>query len=324
MSENEEKNGVEAEEILDDEEAVDELVARVQEAIEAEEKPTITGNIIRRIFGIALLLVAALGIVVAVIIYQAVINWMDDLAAGTDVALNDTIVALEGAQAGLTATSDTLTALGDTLGTAEVASLRVSQTLSDTQPLLDGVKTITTETVPDSLDTVQNTIPDMVQVAGVIDDTLETLASFQYSRRILGIDIEFGLGVEYQPAIPFDVSVQQVGDSLNGVPEQMRDLGVEIDVTAGNLQLVSDDLEQIAADLANVNASISALPASLDQINGSLINTTDQIRGIRTGLPTQFADIKQGILIFAIWLGSFQLAPLYLGYELLTGRRDTS
>ena len=328
MSENEEMASQESEELaenlMDNEEVVDELVAKVQDAIEEEEKPTIIGNVIRRVFGIALMLVAALGVVVAVGIYQAVVNWMDDVTAGAETALGETIVALEGAQTGLTATSDTLEALGDTLGTAEVASLRVSQTLSDTEPLLAGVKTITTETVPDSLDTVQNTIPDMVQVAGVIDDTLATLAGFQYSRSVLGIDIEFGLGVEYEPAIPFDVSVQQVGDSLDGVPEQMRDLGVAIDVTTGNLQLVSDDLQQIATDIGNVNSSISALPASLDQINSSLTNTTDQIRGIRDGLADQLARVKQGILIFAIWLGSFQLAPLYLGYELLTGRRDSS
>ena len=334
MSENEEKNESQQEEgitilstdneasIMNNEEAVDELVAKVQDAIADEEQPHVVVNVFKRVMGLVLLLVGILGIVVAVMIYQSVLQFMDEASDGIDAALAETLTALDGAQSGLTTTSDTIGALGDTLTTAEVASLRVSQTLSDTQPLLDEAKAIVTQTVPDSLDTVQNTIPEMVAVAGVIDDTLATLSAFQYEQSVLGFDINFGLGVEYEPAIPFDVSIQQVGDSLDGVPQQMRDLGVEVDVTAGNLQLVSDDLEVISADIAAVNSNISELPVALNQINSSLTTTVDQIRNIRNGLPGQVDGLRRGMLIFTLWLGSFQLAPLYLGYELLTGKRD--
>ena len=330
MSENEAKSEHQSEEEItilaaegdQEDETVEELVAKVQEAIDEAEEPSIAGSVFRRIFGLLLLLVAVFGIAVAVLVYQGAVQLMGELTSGAEAALDETIAALGSAQDGLTTTSNTIGALGDTLTTAEVAALRVSQTLSDTQPLLDEANTIVTTTVPDSLDTVQATIPQMTEVAGVIDDTLTTLSTFQYEQSILGIDINFGLGVEYEPEIPFDVSVEQVGDSLDGVPDQMRDLGVEIDVTAGNLQLVSDDLEQIAGDIGNVNDNITDLPIALDQINSSLTTTTDQIRSIRNGLPEQLENVRRGALIFAIWLGTVQLAPLYLGFELLSGRRD--
>ena len=68
--------------------------------------------------------------------------------------------------------------------TVEDTAVNLSKTVGDTKPLLDGVSQVISEDAPDSIEALQATVPNMAEVAGVIDETLITLSDFGFKQQI--------------------------------------------------------------------------------------------------------------------------------------------
>ena len=121
---------------------------------------------------------------------------------------------------------------------------------------------------------------------------------------------------------PFDETVISLGSSMDGLPERLESLGAELAVADENLATISEDMDTIAGDLEKINGRIAEIPTLLDDYIRLTTDLSDAIRQSRARLQTQLDLLKRGIVIFLIWLGLIQLAPLYLGLELVTGKRD--
>jgi hypothetical protein len=222
--------------------------------------------------------------------------------------------------------------VNDSLVTVEQTADDVSLALADTQPLLTEVEEIVSNDVPNSVEAVQASLPNMVEVAGAIDNTLTTLNNFAVDRSIdipnpfsdeplYSFDLNFDLGIDYDPDVPFDQTVRELGTSIEGLPEQLRGLGEHVDRSNANLQNISDNITTVADDLAVVNGRIAELDPLLDEYGRIVTELQDQTRLLRAGINTQLEGIKQTINIVMIWFILTQIAPLYLGWELVTGRR---
>ena len=125
---------------------------------------------------------------------------------------------------------DSLLLTRDALADVEAAMTRVEGTavnvgtaLDSTEPILTEMRVITTQDLPNSLTTIEDAIPDAVQAAEAIDTTLVTLNRFEINTSILGFPIQYDLGIDYNPTVPFDVSVQEIGRSLDGLPLTVYD-----------------------------------------------------------------------------------------------------
>lgn len=197
----------------------------------------------------------------------------------------------------------------------------VSIAIDDTRPLLQQSSSVTTEQLPASIEAFQETMPALVEVAGTIDDTLRTLDAFNVRRSILGIPLDFDLGVEYDPEVPFDESVSDLGASLEGVPQQLRSLRQHIETTNDNLRTMSRNVSSISSDLGTINSSISRVEPLLDEYIAIITELSDSTRQARLLLQRQIGQVKFVLTVAMIWLGLTQIAPLYLGWELATGRR---
>jgi len=276
---------------------------------------------IRRLFGFLMLLVGLSGIALSLMGIRLSGQLLDQVGAGLIDQLTLASGGLDTVNDTLLLTKETTLKATDSLDTISQAAYDVALTLDSSGPLLDEVRQVATTDVPATLETVQATIPNVAQVATTIDNTLTTLNNFRIDQRILGIRLYYDLGIDYNPNQRFDQSIEEVGKSLEGLPKRLRDLDPAIETTAQNLETLGKDISQIARDLDQVNSSINEMPALLDEyirlittINGTLRQTRDQIEG-------QLAQAKQIITIAFIWLGLMQLAPLYLGWELLRGRQ---
>jgi len=218
-------------------------------------------------------------------------------------------------------TQQTVAQTGQTIGTVSDTTDSVAQMLIDTQPLLDDVSRVATVDVPDSLDAVQGTIPNLVAVAGAVDNTLERLSSFEFERTVFGIPIGFDLGIDYDPEAPFDESVAQIGTSLEGVPDNLRGLQVHLDTTNDNLATISDNLQTLTADLAAIESSVEEVGPLLDEYIRLVEQIETNIALTRSDLDDQLQTVKTGIIILFVWFGLNQLVPLYLGADLITDGR---
>jgi len=276
----------------------------------------------KRILGILMLLIALIGVILSIVGTYVAWSMVDSLGEGIDTTLELTSDGLDTVAQSLLLTKATVEDVTGSVATVQITTGNLSTTISDTRPLINQVTLVATEDVPNSIQAVQETMPNVAAVAGSIDDALETLSAFQFSQSFLGVNIGFDLGIEYAPEEPFEDSITQVGDSLDGVPDRLRGLEPFLATTNENMRIISENVETLAADLGDINENIENIQPLLDDYLELVYRTNDLIGQTRRGLEDQLRPIKIVIMVLFIWIGLTQVAPLYLGWELFSGSRN--
>jgi hypothetical protein len=277
---------------------------------------------IRRLVGLVIIIIGLGGIFLSVIGLKAAPRIIDTIGDSLEANLVLVSESLDTVQETLLLAQSTVSEVTGGLDTVEASAVHLGQTLNQTRPLLDQVSTIASDEVPQSLDAIQATMPDLVQVAAAIDDTLSILNSFRVDQQILGIPIKFDLGIDYDPAVPFDESVSQIGRSFETLPGQLRDLDEYVVVVNDNLALISEDVLAISGDLDGVNGRIAELDPLLEDYLRIVVELNDSTRQTRQIILGELNALRRIITIALAWVALSQLAPLYLGFELLRGRRE--
>lgn len=276
----------------------------------------------RRLLGLLLLLIGITGVVLSVAGIIVGRQLVDTIGAGIRNNLQLTLQSLDTVEETLLLAKQTIGDVSVGLDTVEATTTDLGQTINQSRPLIDQVNQVTSHQVPDSIETVQTTIPGLAEVAGIIDDTLVALNDFRIDENILGLNIQYDLGVNYNPTVPFDEAVLDLGDSLDGLPETLRSLEIYLNVTRDNLQTISQGLFAVARDLDVVNERIAAVDPLLNEYIRIVNETRDNTSQVRAQVEEQLEMIKLVITVLMVWLGLTQIAPLYLGWELLAGRRE--
>lgn len=276
----------------------------------------------RRILGLLMLLIGIGGIGIAIVGAQMGHQLVDRVGTNFEQTLTLTSDSLDTVSETLVLAKSSIADINTVVTTTGTTANNLATTVEDTRPLLEQISTVATDQVPDSLETVQDAFPSLEQVAGVIDRTLVTLNSFRIDEEIFGFNIQYDLGIDYEPEIPFDQSVQALGQGLEGIPESLRAMEAYITVTNDNLETVSQDIRTLADDLQTVNGRINEFDPILDEYLVLVTDINDSTRQMRAQIEDESARLKNGITLAMVWLALTQIAPLYLGWELLTGRRD--
>jgi hypothetical protein len=283
--------------------------------------------IIRRFLGLIVLLTAL--VILGGSLYAAYA--VGDTLAGLGVGIRENLAlaaqSLDTARTTLTLSRDTFSDVNGGLGTAVAATANASRTVRDSRPLIDNVSGVVTQEVPEAIEGIQNALPNMIEVAGVIDGTLRTLSSIGIDRTINlpfggSIPLQFDLGIDYAPAVPFDNSLRGFQASLEGLPESMRGLETDLQTTSANLDALATDLQAASDNLAVINDRVGEVLPLIDQYLALADQLSVSITRIDANVESQLAMLRLGATGLLILLALSQLAPLYLGWELLTGRRD--
>lgn len=276
---------------------------------------------IRRIVGLLFIIIAIVGGIVAYQGLQLTNQFIDNLTLAMNNALQITTDTLDNVEETLLVSRQTLTDLSATLTTMETTAGDLSTAVQDAEPLIDEVSQVIAEDVPESVETLQGTLPSLVEVATVIDDTLTTLTRFRIDQEILGFRLYYDLGINYDPEVPFDQAVTDLGSSLEGLPETLRGLDTELTTTKSSLDVMTEDMDQLATDMANLNTSIGEVEPVLDEYIRIVIDVNDRLRLSREQIAEQADQVKQIFKFIFLWMGFFQLVPLYLGLEMVAGER---
>jgi uncharacterized phage infection (PIP) family protein YhgE len=277
--------------------------------------------VLRRIIGLMMILIGVLGVVMSIAITRSVQQMMDNIGQGIDQSLVRTSETLDTVSDTLALTKTTVGQVETSLATVEETADNLGQTISQTRPLLEQISAVASEDVPEGIEQFQASIPDMAEAAGAIDTTLRTLNDFRIDTSILGVPIEYDLGVNYDPEQPFDETVNNIGASLEDIPPRLRSLRIYINVADDNLDEASQNLFEISDNLAEINSSVGDFEPLLDEYSQSVTETNDLIRQARTSTARQVASIKNTLTLIFIWFGLTQIAPIYLGLELALGAR---
>lgn len=283
--------------------------------------------IVRRILGFIMLLT---GLIILAAALAGAYFAGDVLGkAAADISTNLTLAAdsLDTAADTLELSRNSINDVVLGLNTAVEATASASRTLNDSRPLLNNVAAVTTQEVPEAVEGIQNALPNIIEVASVIDKTLTTLSSVGIDQTIPlpfggSIPLRFDLGIDYNPEVPFDESLRVFEGGLEGLPESLRGLEDDLQATNNNLGTLSTDLQATSDNLATINTWIGETGPLMDQyigLIGRLRSTVEQVGG---RLNNYLSLVRVGSIVLLVAIGLSQLAPIYLGWELLTGRRD--
>ena len=283
--------------------------------------------VIRRILGLIILLTAL--VILGGSVYAAIFvgDALAELGAGVRDNLALASQTLATARTTLALSRDTFSDVNGGLGTAVAATANASRTVGDSRPLIDNVGVVVTQEVPEAVEGIQNALPNMIEVAGVIDGTLRTLSSIGIDRTINlpfggSIPLQFDLGIDYAPAIPFDNTLRGFQASLDGLPESMRGLETDLQTTSANLGALATDLQAASDNLGVINSRVGEVLPLIDQYLALADQAGAAIDRVDANVETQLETLRLGSIAVLVFLALSQLAPLYLGWEMLTGRRD--
>jgi len=274
--------------------------------------------VLRRIAGLILLIVGVSGVAIAIGGFIVMDQVVDAVGSTLDSTLNITTDSLGTVENTLSLAQTTIGDVNASLDTVEVTADSLAKTLADTGPMLVQVTQIVSEDAPDSIEAVQAAIPNVAEVAGVIDDTLITLNSFKIDEKILGFELKYDLGIDYEPTVPFDETVTELGTSLDGLPEQLRSLEPSLVSTSENLDSVSENISTIADDLHTINGRIAEVDPLMDEYIGLIGDINSTIGETQTIIGLQLDTAKLVLKVVMVWLGLMQFAMLYLGWDLMT------
>lgn len=275
---------------------------------------------LKRVIGIIMIIIGLTGIGVSYVGVTVGGQIVDQIGNGIDETLALLLETMENTGETLTATRATIESSAETLETVQALTTNLATTVEDTEPLLVHTNTMLTQDIPASLDEVQETIPTLVAVASSIDDTLSTLNSFRIDESFLGFNLNYSLGIDYAPDQPFDVAIEQIGTSLDDIPDSLRGMEEDMNNAIGNMDTLQSNLESLTTDLEQIQTEINAFLPMIDEYTRLTTEISDNIRQTRSTLDEQMATIHNLILYGMIWLALFQLLPLYVGFELARGQ----
>jgi hypothetical protein len=276
---------------------------------------------LKRILGAEMLLVGLLSLAFCVLgaIYGA--RMIERVGRGLDGSLSLASQSLDTAVESLLLAKMTLGEVNDGLETVETTLVDVSQAMSQTRPLLADLGQVVSHDVPNGIEASQAAMSEMAQVAAAVDQTLATLSDLRIEESILGAPIRFELNLGYSTEVPFEESVNRVGSSLEGIPSQLRGLAVHVDTADGNLHMISQDLLAVSSDLDAISGRAAEVAPLLDRYARIVTEANDLVQQARAGLSRRLLRAKLAVTMAMVWLSLMQVAPLYLGWELASGRR---
>jgi hypothetical protein len=278
-------------------------------------------SIFRRLIGLLIIIVGILGLVIAGAGAFFANRAIDATVAGLNSVVDTLGTTVDTSTDSLRNVQATLTEVGATLDTVSLTASNAATTLVDTQPLLEQVTTLTTETLPASLDAVNVAVPNLAGIAGSIDTTLTRLSDFQLERTFLGQSFNFDLGIDYSP--PRNRSTTPCCKSARAcrtfptscapwktVSRPPLPTSARWAATSTNWPLTSTASTPPSSSSSRCSTSTSACstrpPASLENARAQVNANLNTIKLVATGLLA--------------WFALYQIVPLYVGYRMLSDK----
>ena len=213
----------------------------------------------------------------------------------------------------LVAVTETATAVDLSLAGLEGGLETVQGSVSDAAVTLTQVGRVTEElgevatvTIPDSLDQLRDSMPQLIATAGVVDGAMRAL-------RFVGVD--------YDPNQPLD-------DALRALDMELADLPVDLRGQADAVAEVSRGISDFGGDALGIAGDISAIQDQLESSRDVIAGYPELaeegrriVAGARQEIVAQAGVARVTVLILGIAIAVGQTVPIAVGWWILRSGR---
>jgi hypothetical protein len=175
------------------------------------------------------------------------------------------------------------------------------RTLDSVATVLDETAVIAGGGIADSLDAAVDTLPGLISTSGVIDSTMRAL-------RLVGVD--------YDPQMPLDESLERLEASLAPVPGQIRDQVALLEDVQADLDQIVEDGRGLAAVLLEARLDMVAAERLLRSARANAEAAAESVAAIEGEIDTYDTLARLVVVAAALALMAGASAPLTLGIHL--------
>jgi hypothetical protein len=262
---------------------------------------------IKRVLGIMLALIGALGIVLSVLGVVYVWRAAQVAEAAADDALGLLSDTLDNVEDSLDVALTTLDDAADAMDALHATTLDVGQTLSGTQPTLEGMADLAEDDLSQSIEATLAALQAMEETAGVVDRMLRGLS-------LLGVG-------DYDPDVPLDQAVATMGEGLEPVPDGLRQMGDGLRQAGSNLAGVQDGITRMGEHMLNIRQDVSDANAAIGSHTDIVQRLQDQVHALHENVGQPIRIVAWGATLLLVWIGLSQLALIQWGISLGASER---
>lgn len=262
----------------------------------------------RHIIGIILITTAILGWLISAIglvgvwvarpkITQAVISQVEMLK-----------LTLEVTTKGLAISQDTLTTIVASLETLQGTVEKTAGIVDGTTPFIDSLAQLSAENLPQTVESLRNSLATAQQGAQVIDDALRKVTSIP----LLG---DWLSDQGYNPTTPLDKGLSQVADGINSLDETFQGISDNLNNTRDSIQGVQEGIQTMADNIGQVKTNLADARQVLADYQETTQATLDFLNRWGDRLPQLITLLAVVISILLIWIAATQLGLYLQGSE---------
>lgn len=201
---------------------------------------------------------------------------------------------------------ETLALVAEGMGQAEGTAGSIVSTLEEGEVALESIAELTGSDVADSLAAVQDSMPALIQVASAVDRSLSTLSGLPF-------------GPTYEPRRSFDDSLRSLEQSIDGLPEQLREQAMLIDEASANLDEVGQRASGIADTLGRLDQQLTEAVGLLQGYSATATQARELVTETEQRLARQVTLARIMVVILGLTIALGQIVPLYFGRLLRRG-----
>lgn len=239
------------------------------------EHPKSQAGVVARRIGVLVVVLSALGLAGGVFIVESL---ADDARASMAVsrsaleAMTDTVNLVDDVAAD---TSASLDAASDSVS-------QVSLTVGEAVTTLESVAEFLETELPETLETVQMSMPAAIQTANAVDGTLRTLSLF---------------GVDYDPDEPFGESLSRVSTALAALPDEVRAQSEALRELVPSASQLAEETDGLSSAMAGLEGSLDGFTALTGDYEATLAEAEATIAGTNSSIDSSIWMLRAIVVI---------------------------
>jgi peptidoglycan hydrolase CwlO-like protein len=266
--------------------------------------------VIRRIFGLLLIIATVIGLVFSLVGIFYVWKYQSSVAVNLQSTLTLMSDTHDATAQGLVVTEAALKSSVDTVANMQSTIETTAKTIESTNPMIDEIADLMDNQLPQTIRATQSSLLSAQESARTIDQMLTTLSA-------VNIPL-IGPLVSYNPDKPLSESLGEVASSLDGLPESFAGLNKSLRATQSNVQTFQADLTVTAASVGQIKESVAQYEKVVAQYQQSLDQVNKKIATLSATVPSATRTGAIALTVFLIWMALAQIGLAAQGWEMFT------
>jgi methyl-accepting chemotaxis protein len=213
--------------------------------------------------------------------------------------METTAQALDVATTSLETSITSLTSVEDTLNTT-------ATTIETSEPMMATLADLMKNELPTTISSTQTSLISAQESARIIDTVLRALTRIPFVSSDL-----------YNPPVPLHIALEQVSDSLDGLPGSFITMGESLTEASGNMQTMQTDVTLIATNIDTIQASLENAQTVVSQYRTVVADLNEKLEGTAERVPGTINRAAWVLTFVFVWLGLTQIGLLFQGMEML-------